>query len=197
MTASDSILALAKENYGILTASEVKAAGYHGGSLRYLVEKRRLCHASRGVYTLPETLDDEFVNLQSRYKRGIFSLDTALFLCDLTDRTPHHFHMTFPQGYNLTRPKADGVRCNVAGESIYPLGIVELKTPSGVSVRSYGSERTLCDILRPHNHTDIQLVSEAFKQYAKLKEKNIPLLSSYAERLNVKEKVRSYLEVLL
>ena len=137
MAASESILALAEENCGILTASEAKAAGYYGGSLKYLVEQGRLCRASRGVYTLPEAWDDEFVNLQSRYKRGIFSLDTALFLCDLTDRTPHHFHMTFPQGYNVTRPKADGVRCNVASASIYPMGIVELKTPSGVLVRSY------------------------------------------------------------
>ena len=197
MAASERILALAEENGGILTASEAKAAGYHGGSLKYLVEQGRLCRASRGVYTLPEAWDDEFVNLQSRYKRGVFSLDTALFLCDLTDRTPHRFHMTFPQGYNVTRPKADGVRCNVASASIYPLGIVELKTPSGVLVRSYGAERTLCDILRPRNHTDIQLVAEAFKRYAKRPEKNIPLLSAYAERLRVQEKVRSYLEILL
>ena len=105
--------------------------------------------------------------------------------------------MTFPQGYNLTRPKADGVHCNVASASIYPIGIVELKTPSGILVRSYGAERTLCDILRPRNHTDIQIVTTAFKQYAKQSEKNIPLLSAYAECLHVQEKVRSYLEVLL
>ena len=197
MAASESLLALAGENGGILTTAAAKAAGYHGGSLKYLVKRGRLCRAARGGYTLPEAWDDEFVNLQSRYKRGIFSLDTALFLCNLTDRTPHHFHMTFPQGYNLTRPKADGVHCNVASASIYPIGIVELKTPSGILVRSYGAERTLCDILRPRNHTDIQIVTTAFKQYAKQSEKNIPLLSAYAECLHVQEKVRSYLEVLL
>ena len=185
MAASESLLALAGENGGILTTAAAKAAGYHGGSLKYLVKRGRLCRAARGVYTLPEAWDDEFVNLQSRYKRGIFSLDTALFLCNLTDRTPHHFHMTFPQD------------CNVASASIYPIGIVELKTPSGILVRSYGAERTLCDILRPRNHTDIQIVTTAFKQYAKQSEKNIPLLSAYAECLHVQEKVRSYLEVLL
>ena len=77
------IMDLAKQNNGIVTTAMVVAAGFPRGSLKYLADNGNLEKASRGVYTLPEVWDDEFVNLQSRYKRGVFSLDTALFLCDL------------------------------------------------------------------------------------------------------------------
>jgi len=90
----------------------VVKAGFSRGVLKYLSDAGRLEHASRGVYILPEVWEDEFVNIQSRYKRGIYALDTALFLCDLTDRTPAKFHMVFPSTYNLSNPKRDGIVCS-------------------------------------------------------------------------------------
>ena len=72
-----------------------------------------------------------------------------------------------------------------------------LTTPAGNSVRSYSAERTLCDILKPRDHTDVQIVTDAFKHYVSRKERNIPLLSEYARKLHVEEKIRTYLEVLL
>ena len=58
-------------------------------------------------------------------------------------------------------------------------------------------ERTLCEILQPKHHTDIQIITEAFKRYTKRTEKNILLLSEFAKLLKVEDKVKSYLEVLL
>ncbi len=58
-------------------------------------------------------------------------------------------------------------------------------------------ERTLCDILRKHNKTDIQIITDAFKRYVRRKDKNISLLCEYGKKLKVEEKLQSYLEVLL
>ena len=88
MKESDQILELVRQNNGVITTAMVVNEGFSRGSLKYLADIGRLEHAARGVYTLPEAWEDEFINIQSRYKRGIYSLDTALFLCDLTDRTP-------------------------------------------------------------------------------------------------------------
>ena len=55
----------------------------------------------------------------------------------------------------------------------------------------------MCDILKPRNRTDIQVVAGAFKRYVAKKDKNIPLLSEYAGALHVDEKLRSYLKVLI
>lgn len=197
MNHSLEILNLAKKNNGVITTAMVVAAGFSRGSLKYLADNGRLERASRGVYTLPEVWEDEFVNLQSRYKRGIFSLDTALFLCDLTDRTPGKYYMTFPSTYNLSRPKDDGILCSGSKEPIYSLGVEDMLTPGGNTVRAYIAERTLCDILKTRNHTDIQVVTDAFKRYAARRKKNIPLLSEYARALKVEERLRAYLEVLL
>ncbi len=194
---SREILNLAKQNNGVITTAMAAAAGIPRGSLKYLVDTRAIEKASRGVYILPEVWEDEFVNLQSRFKRGIFSLVTALFLCDLTDRTPGKYHMTFPSTYNLSGPKEAGILCNGSKEPQYSLGVENLITPGGNVVRAYGAERTLCDILKPRNHTDLQIVTDAFKKYAARREKNIPLLSEYARALNVENKLRSYMEVLL
>ena len=197
MTDSQRIIELAKLNNGIITTAMVVEAGISRGTLKYLSDNGGLERVSRGVYTLPEVWEDEFVNIQSRFKRGIFSLETALFLCDLTDRTPSKFYMVFPATYNLSGPKQERIVCSGSKEPWYNLGVIDLKTPGGNSVKGYCAERSLCDVLRPRNHTDVQIVTDAFKKYVSRKEKNIPLLSEYAKKLRVEERLRAYLEVLL
>lgn len=109
MGISGAILLLAKNNNGTITTAMATKAGFSNGHLSYLVEKGELERTARGVYILPDVMDDEFVNLQNRFKRGIFSYETALFLHDLTDRTPNHFYMTFPSTYNLTGAKKERI----------------------------------------------------------------------------------------
>lgn len=197
MSHSQGILELAMNNNGIVTNEMVVSAGFPRGSLKYLADRGHLERSARGVYSLPDTLDDEFVNLQSRFRRGIFSLETALFLCGLGDRTPAKFHMAFPGTYNLSGPKSEGVLCVNSREPFYSLGVTELETPGGNLVKAYSAERTLCDILKPRNRVDSQIVSEAFKRYMALKSRNIPLVSEYAKTLKVAAKFTAYLEVLL
>lgn len=197
MTDSQKLLELAKQNNGIITTAMVVRAGISRGTLKYLSDAGEFEKAARGVYTLPDVWEDKFVSIQSRFKRGIYSLETALFLCDLTDRTPGRFHMVFPATYNLSGPKQKNIICSGSKEPLYSLGVTDLKTPGGSVVTGYCAARSLCDVLRPRNHTDIQFVTDAFKTYASRKEKNIPLLSEYAHKLHVEDRLRSYLEVLL
>ncbi len=48
-----------------------------------------------GVYILPEVWKDEIFNLQNRFKRRFYSHEAALFLWNLTDRTPNRYLMAF------------------------------------------------------------------------------------------------------
>ncbi len=197
MSNSEIIMEMVKSNNGTITTAEVTKAEISRGSLKYLVDKGILERSARGVYILTAVWDDEFYNLQVRYKKGIFSGETALFLYDLTDRTPKRFQMTFPLSYNTTTLKDENVKYVRVKKELYSLGVTTVLTPSGNSVKAYGIERTLCDILRGHSNTDIQVVSEAFKRYAKSNKRNIPLLSEYAKKLRVDKKIQSYLEVLI
>ena len=197
MNQTDEIIKIAEENNGIVTTQMVVDAGCLRGNLKYLADNGRLERVSRGVYTLPEAWEDEFVILQSRYKRGVYSHETALFLCDLTDRTPARMNMTFPGTYNMTSPRKEGVLCSCAKEPLYSMGITELTTPGGNPVRAYCAERTLCDILKTRSHTDVQVITDSFKRYMARKDKDIPLLSEYAKVFRVDKKLRPYMEVLL
>ena len=197
MGATEEIIRMAKENNGTVTTAMVVEAGFSRGNIKYLADKGMIEKSARGVYILPEVWEDEIFNLQNRFKRGIYSHETALFLWDLTDRTPNRYHMTFPANYNLTNPKEENVQCVQCMEALYELGIANAMTPGGNEVRAYSMERTLCDILRPHSRVDIQIVTEAFKRYANRLDKNIPVLSEYAKMLKVETKLRTYLEVLL
>lgn len=197
MTSKDVIMQMVHDNNGTITAEQVSKAGLSRGSLKYLTDKGLLLRSARGVYILPEVWEDELFNLQTRFKKGIFSRETALFLFDLTDRTPSRYHMTFPLRYNTTSLNAENVKYYRVKNDIYELGVTTVKTPGGNWVSAYGIERTLCDILQGRNHTDIQIISDAFKRYAKIGSKDIPLLSEYAKKLRVEKIVRSYLEVLI
>ena len=195
MTSKDLIMQMIHENNGTITAEQVSKAGLSRGSLKYLADKGSLIRSARGVYNLPGICEDELFTLQTRFKMGIFSQETAFFLFDLTDRTPGRYHMTFPIGYNTTSLNYENVNYCRVKKDIYRLGITTVKTPEGNWVRTYGIERTLCDILKGRNHVDIQIISDAFKRYEKSENKNIPLLSEYAKVLRVEKKIRSYLEV--
>ena len=197
MKQTEIILNLAKKNKGVVTAAMVKNENIKAGILKHLCDMGKLEKTARGVYILPNAWEDEFINLQLRFKKGVFSHETALFLLDLTDQTPVNFHMTFPTGYNLTMAKKHNIQCHQNKLDIYNSGIIIAKTPFGNDVEVYCPEKILCDILTTRSKTDIQISCGAFKRYIDCDKKNIPLLSKYAKILKVEEKVRSYLEVLL
>ena len=194
---TEKIMQMARNNNGIVTSAQVREAGLSQGFLKYLVDKGMLEKSIRGVYILPEIWDDEIYNLQSVYKRGIFSNETSLFLNDMTDRTPNTYQMTFPLNYNTTILKNKNVKCFRVKKELYYIGVIDITTPSGNLVRTYNPERTLCDILKEKNNIDIQIITEAFKRYARCENKNIPLLSEYGVLFKVEKKLRSYLEVLI
>jgi len=193
----DKLIENIKINNGMISSKELTKMGFSRGYLKYLVEKGVLEKESRGIYVLQEYFPDEFLVAQNKYSRGIFSLNTALFLHNLTDRTPGAFNMTFPATYNLSNPKKEGLLCTSIIQENYLRGAESVKTPYSNEVLCYNAERTLCDIVKVTNHVDSYVIVQAFKEYLKKKDKYIFLLSSYAKQLKVEDKVNRYLEVLM
>ena len=189
----EEILQLAEESNGIITTAEIEQLHLAKPYLKNLVELGKLEKSAHGVYVLPEVFEDEFAVLQLRFKKGIYAKETALFLHDLTDRTPIAFSMIFPPEYNLSNAKEAGIIASRAMKKYYELGIVEMASPSGNLINVYNAEKTLCDMVRSKN-SETEVVVEAFKRYLNKKNRNIPLLSEYAKILKVERKVRKYLK---
>lgn len=181
---------------GIITAEQVTDAGVHRSALKEFVDDGNLYRFGRGLYVCSNTWEDDFYLLQRKYKRGIYSHDTALYLLGYSDRTPAKYTMTFPKGYNTPSLKQENINIKRVVPENYSFGVIELNSPCGNPIRVYDLERTLCDILRGSG-SDIHVVGAAMKKYAASKEKDIHKLMQYAERLRVKPKVLRYMEVLL
>ena len=181
---------------GIVTASQVTEAGLHRNVLQQLVDSGDMYRYSRGLYVQSAAWEDDFYLLQCKYGRGIYSHDTALYLLGYSDRTPAKYTMTFPKGYNAPSLKNENLTVKRVIPENYSFGIITAKSPSGNPIQLYDLERTLCDILRGSG-SDIQIINEAMKRYARSKDKNIHKLTQYAEQLRVKSKVLRYMEVLL
>ncbi len=170
------ILQMVETQHGIITSTQVTEAGIPRRCLSSLVCSGLLVRVERGVYTSPET---------------------ALYLHAMTDRTPMRYTMTFPFGYNPHNVVKRGVIAKVTSEETYRLGIMTLYSPNGNTIKVYDIERTLCDMVRTRHKTDIQVVNHAMRMYAGSQQKHVALLLDYAQRLRVKSKILTYLEILL
>jgi len=191
------ILEIANKKNGYISTLQVTNENIPRIYLKSLVDKGLLERSNRGVYITPSTFDDEMFSLQIRFKKGIYSHETALFLHDLTDRTPIKYTMTFPAGYNTTSVKNANVITYYSIKDRYEIGITTMTTPFGSEVKVYNEERTLCDILQKRSNTDLQILTQSIKQYMQQTKKDIPLLSEYAKLFKVEKRLRPYLEVLL
>lgn len=181
---------------GTISAAQVTAAGMHRSVLQELVASGELRRFGRGLYVQSSVWEDDFLLLQQKYGRGVYSHDTALYLLDYSDRTPAKYTMTFPKGYNAPSLKQENLIVKRVVPENYSVGIIEIKSPCGNPIRVYDLERTLCDILRGSG-SDIQVIGAAMKRYAASKEKDIHKLMQYAEQFRVKPKVLRYMVVLL
>lgn len=126
-----------------------------------------------------------------------FSHETALYLHGLIDHTPLYYSVTLPSGYIAARLKNDGAKVYFVIQPLYPLGLVNLKSEHGNDLRTFGLERSICDILRSRNQLDIQFVNKALKRYVRRKDRNINLLYQYALKFQIEKITRNYIEVLL
>lgn len=186
-----------QKNNGYITNKDAMQIGINKFYLSKLAKAGIIERMGPGIYGDPDLFEDEMFNLQYRFKKGIFSYNTALFLHEMTDRTPRKFDMTFPRPYNTASLPKEKIRAYSQKKDLYNLGIVTEITPNGNVVKVYNIEKTLCDLVRGKNRKDAELISQAMNKYVRLKNKDITKLMKYAEIMGVDKIIRNYMEVLL
>ena len=193
----DKILKIVKKNNGYVTTKEVVKNGINKTFLTNLVKNGTLVRISRGYYGLPNYIEDEYYKIASKSKNARFSMATALYLHNLSDRTPLVYNITLPFGYSGVLQKEKNVILNFVKRELLDLGVIEMESPFGMKIKVYDVERTICDIIKNKNKTDAEIFSKALKDYAKSKNKNLSKLTKYANAMNIEKKVSEYMEVLL
>jgi hypothetical protein len=197
MTQMEYIEKMIADNDGMIQTSQVTDVGITKTVFYKYVRENSMEQIAHGVYATHDTWTDAMYLLHIRCKQAVFSHETALFLNDLTDREPLAYEITVKTGYNPSRLKEDGIQVYTIKKELHGEGIVMMQTPFGHSVPVYNMERTICDIIRNRNNTEMQTFQNALKQYARKKDKNLRMLMQYAGKFHVEKILRQYLEVLL
>lgn len=191
------IVEIGEKTAGIITTKQVEEAGLYRGILKKYVEAGMLIRESKGLYSLASEFPDEYVILQKRSEKIIYSYGTALFLWGMSDRVPHVMNVTVPQGFNSTRIKKDNpnVKFHYVQKDMWNVGITQTETSMGNKVFLYDKERCICDLVMLKNKIDKQLYIQAMKEYYG-GEYNARKILKYAKYFGIEEKIRDYMEVL-
>ena len=193
----DKILKIVEKNNGYITTKEVVNNGIDKKFLTNMVKKGTLVRISKGYYGLPNYIEDEYYKISSKSKNARFSMATALYLHNLSNRTPLLYNITLPNDYSGVLQKDKNVIINFVNRNILDLGVIEMISPFGMKIKVYDIERTICDIIKNKNKIDGEIFGEALKEYARSKNKNLSKLTKYAKIMKIEKKVSEYMEVLL
>jgi predicted transcriptional regulator of viral defense system len=188
---------LLEDQHGILLTSDLAKFNIPRTYLSILEKNGEIERVSRGIYKIRGSLGDELFVFQARFRSSIYSHETALYLHDLTDRTPLSYSISVPVGYHAISLKESGYKIFYVNRKLFDWGVISIKSFHGNDIKTFNLERTICDVLRNRNQIDVQLVNETLKRYVGKKERNIDLLYSYARQFRIQKIVREYIEVLL
>jgi len=196
MTNSDKILSLAEHNNGYIANKRVKAMGLSTRHLTDLVKNNKIEKVKSGLYISADNIPDEF--FETLYNTsGVFSHATALYLHNLTDRTPVKFDITVVNNYKGSFQGNKKVNLFYVKKALHTLGLTEMKSPQGLPIKVYDIERTICDIIRNEKKIETEIFISALQKYARHKNKKLNLLLKYASLLGIRDKVEDKLRILL
>ena len=182
----------------MITTAQVEADGISRTALKKYVDEGQLVRVRKGLYTVENYLADEYALLQARSGKALFSYGTALFLWGLSDRVPHTIDVTVPHGTNVTKIKRDNpqVRFHYVNSILFELGKAETTSPQGATVLLYDKERCICDLIRDKKEMDMQLYTQAIKEYFRTGANSRKLIK-YGKQFGIENLIRIYMEVLL
>ena len=194
----EQLMKIAESSNGFIRTAQVEEAELSRMHLGQYVNAGRLERIAKGLYVPIDGETDEYALLQARSSKAVYSYGTALFFWGLSDRTPHVLDLTVPQGTNMTKIKRDNpdVRIHYVMPEIYGLGLAATKSPQGGTISLYDKERCICDLIRAKAQMDLQLYTQALKDYFK-NHTNSRKLLKYGKQLGIEEQIRTYMEVLM
>jgi predicted transcriptional regulator of viral defense system len=197
MSKTAALNSMVETNHGYLRIADAVRRGVSRTYLGEYVRAHGLIRVAHGLYMSENAWSDGMYVIQTRYPKAVFSHETALFLLGLTDREPSHYSLTLVAGSNATTLAREGVKVYKVRAELFEDGVMDATSPAGHAIRAYSAERTLVDIVRSRSNIEIQDYQTAFKEYTRLRSKNLPQLMRLAKAFSVEKMIRQYMEVLL
>lgn len=188
------VIHLAKMNNGIVTLKMCLDNKIHNETLKRMVNKKILEKISRGIYLLDEYFEDQLYCFQLRYPKTVFSYETALYLLNKTDIIPKGFDISVSDTNTI---KKENLTQHFVSKDLINLGKIKIKTPFGNVVNSYSFERIICDLIKNRKKVDSETYYMALKDYAKHEYKDLDSLYQIGKKMNILDKVREILCIII
>ncbi|MBE6147802.1 MAG: abortive phage infection protein [Firmicutes bacterium] len=184
-----------KKNNGYITSKEIELFDIHRMYLTIMKKKGMIERLAKGIYLDSSKIQDNYYVISLNMPKVIFSHMTALYFYGLSIKAPNDIYdVTVTKSYNSIKLKKHNVF--YVDNDIYELGLTEVETPMGNKVKVYDIERCICDIIRSKNRMDSEHVKHSVREYIKRNDKDLVKLSSYAEKLGIKEVVMNYVSMM-
>lgn len=189
---------LATQENGMMTTSQIEKAGISRVLIPAFINEGILIKESRGIYYYADEFPDDLRIIQANNPRVIYSYGTALYLWDMSDRTPHVWDISVPQGFNATRLKKDNknIRFHYINADKWSVGITETLSADGNKVRLYDKERCIIDLIRKKDKIEKQLYLQALREYFNDKTNDHAQLIRYAKIFHIEQPVRDYMDIM-
>lgn len=189
---------LAKTDGGLITTAQIEKAGINRVMIPTFIDDGILVKKGRGIYYYADEMPDELQIIQSNNPKLIYSYGTALYLWDMSDRIPHKWDISVPQGFNASRLKKDNknIRLHYINAGRWEIAITETLSPNGNKVRLYDKERCIIDLVKGKDKIDKQLYLQALHEYFEDSSNDKTQLIRYAKIFHIEGKVRDYMEIL-
>ena len=179
---------LMKKNNGYITSKELDMFDIHRMYLLIMKERGLIEKVASGIYIDTNKIKDNYYIFSLSMPNVIFSHMTALYLHGLSIKVPNDvYDVTVKRSYNSVHLRKHNVF--YVDNDTYELGLTEIETPMGNKVKVYDIERCICDIIRSKNRMELKYIKHSIREYIKRKDKDLNKISSYAEKLGIKERV--------
>ena len=184
-----------KKSGGIITASYCRSKKIPTIYLSRLVREGVLLRVAEGLYMSEEGMYDEYYLFQYRFKKIVFSYETALHLLGVTDKIPQSMDITVPYSYKFNAVPI-GANIHYVKKEIHDLGVEEARTMLDNPVRIYSYERTLCDFIVHKDEMDIEVYVKLVRSYSKYAKRDLHALYEIATRMGIDKEVKEIMEVV-
>lgn len=185
---------LMRVNNGYITSRIISELGIHRMYLNIMKEKGIIERIGNGIYIDSSKIEDNYFVFNLELPNAIYSHMTALYFHGLSIKAPNDkYDITVQNNYFNYKMKNHNVF--YVDKDIYELGLTEVETPMGNKVRVYDIERCICDIIRSKKRMDSEHIKYSVREYIKRKDKDLVKLSTYADKMGIKEEVMNYVEV--
>lgn len=198
MEKKDNILKEFKKHGGILKTSQLNSLGLSSRQIDRLLKNRDIIRIKRGYYELSDIIYPEEVVIARLFPKAIIFLESALMNYGYTDRIPLAWQIAVDRNSEKKQYKIDYPPIEVfyLEPKLLKVGLAEINI-EGIKVKIFDRDRTICDVLRYEKKIEREVFSTSIQRYVKDPKKNIINLIKYAQILNVKNKMQTYIGVWL